>query len=134
MIRRRPFIKRRSITIIRRTLPTVYHPQWQGPFEKYSRSFVSKHYWRVKNIVDSPEDAVQECAVVFSKCKAKYEYMVDNPRWFMRLYQVSLVNYLNKLSTTDTKKRTILSYVDACQALQDERATSTESEWSASLA
>jgi hypothetical protein len=44
------------------------------------------------------EDAVQECAAVFVRCKNLYEGKVDNPKWFMSLLKISIVNEFNTMA------------------------------------
>lgn len=88
--------------------------EWPGVFEKWSKNFVFKNYWRVSRLMDQ-EDALQECAVVFSECKKRYiegqEGRVDNAAWFMSLYQTCLRNHFNLLSRRANHSLP-LSYVD----------------------
>lgn len=49
------------------------------------------------------EDLVQESYVVFLKLRLKYKE-VDDPRWFMKLYKTSFINYLNDLSNKRTRE------------------------------
>jgi hypothetical protein len=122
-IKRRPLpIKRRPLVINPKS-PLFYHPEWSGVFEKYSRSFVYKHYWRVRHVVDSNEDALQECAIVFSKCKHKYEFVVNNPRSFMKIYQTALNNYWNTMSVKDAQQRDVIEEVsteaEVCRTIEE---------------
>ncbi len=82
--------------------------QWRGPFELWARSWVRRHYWRVRNVLPSEEDALQECAVVFVRCVNKYADTVDEPRWMMALFKTSVANAWNRLSCRDSEERAAL--------------------------
>lgn len=68
-------------------------PKWQGAFEGWSRNWVRQNFWRVDRIFQSPEDALQQCAMVFARCLVHYEGTVDNEAWFMALYKRALANH-----------------------------------------
>lgn len=78
---------------------------WKGTFENWSRAWVRKHAWRVRHVFGSEEDALQECAYVFSYCLNKYSATVDNAAWMMRLYKLVLVSHWNDASEKDRKIR-----------------------------
>jgi len=40
--------------------------QWKGVFENYARSWVSKNFWKVREQFGSQEDALAECALIFT--------------------------------------------------------------------
>lgn len=83
---------------------------WPGVFENWSRQFVWKNHWRVKALMDQ-DDALQECALVFSKCLKDYPD-VDNPAWLMSLYQTCLKHHFHHLSTKNTHNPALV-YTDA---------------------
>jgi len=49
------------------------HVQWKGVFENYARSWVSKNFWKVREQFGSQEDALAECALIFTRCLRRYE-------------------------------------------------------------
>lgn len=63
---------------------------WAGVFEKWSRQWVRRNHWRVKSMMPTEDDALQECALIFCKCLDRYATTVDNPAWFMALYKTSV--------------------------------------------
>jgi len=74
-------------------------------FEGWAKGFVFKNAWRVSNTMDRKE-ALQECAFCFAKClkyTTGYGGEVDNPKWFMSLFQRSVVNHFNTLATRDKR-------------------------------
>lgn len=44
------------------------------------------------------EDLLQEAYLVFMKCKRKYAAKIDNPKWFMAIFRVSLHNHFINLT------------------------------------
>jgi hypothetical protein len=68
-------------------------PRWEGTFENYSKGFVHKNEWRTRSIVPSREDALQECAEVFSRLQNIYSTSVTEPKHFMALYKTALVRH-----------------------------------------
>lgn len=86
----------------RRNGEITYRPKWEGPFEAWSRKFVAANLWRVSALVEY-EDAVQECAVVFSRCCKYYIGTVDNPAWFMALYIRSVNNTFHMLASKNRR-------------------------------
>lgn len=83
--------------------------QWTGPFEGWARWWVSRHFWRVRHLFQTPEDALQECAVVFVRCVNKYADTVDEPRWMMALFKTSVANAWAKFSVRDREQREALA-------------------------
>ena len=90
--------------IYRKPMPRF---EWSGVFENYARKYVKKHLWRVAHILGSEEDAMQEAAVVFYRCRNRYEGKVDNPAWFMSLFKIALVNEWASISAKDSQMRSI---------------------------
>jgi len=83
----------------------TYKPEWDGVFVSWTRLYVNQHFWRVRRIYGSKEDAMQECALIFVKCRALYRNTVDNPKWFMSLYQTAVRNSWHDASISDTAIR-----------------------------
>ncbi len=77
--------------------------EWAGAYEKWAVNFVKKNAWRVCNILYSQEDCVQHCALVFSRCLAKYGAGVDAPH-FMSLFQSAVFNEWTSLSLRNSRK------------------------------
>jgi len=101
----RPSMKR----VILKTPPVLY--QWKGPFEGWSRNWVRKHYWRVRSVLGSEEDAMQECALVFARCVARYGATVNNPAHMMALFKVSVAREFHTLAAQDGADRAYASEV-----------------------
>lgn len=78
---------------------------WEGTFEKWSRVWVRKHYWRVRGVLPSEEDALQHCAMVFTRCLNAYADKIDNAAWLMGLYKVAVANEWNRLAVKDGRHR-----------------------------
>lgn len=90
---------------------------WHGAFIGWTQNWVTKNFWRVQHTLLDRDDAIQECAFVFAKCKARYEGSVDNPAHFMRLYTISVVNHWNTLSKKDGEARAaLLEHYEIVQA------------------
>jgi len=51
------------------------------------------------------EDAMAECALVWCECRKRYGAKVDNPAWFMALYQMMVMSRFTDLANKDTKIR-----------------------------
>jgi hypothetical protein len=83
--------------------PAGYVPAWTGVFETWSRAWVSKHFWRVQHMLPDEQDALQECALVWSKCARAYTGKVDNPAWFMALFKTSVARHWITLSNRDSE-------------------------------
>jgi hypothetical protein len=85
--------------------PYYLMPAWGGPFELWSRNFVAKNYWRTAHILGSEEDALQQCALVFSRCLRGYKGKINSHAWFMGLFKSAVHNEWNTLSLKDTRNR-----------------------------
>lgn len=95
---------------VKRINAQVFYPRWDtGTYQKWTRNFVRSNYWRVENIFPDQEDAVQECAVIFSRCANAYGYKVNNPKWFMSLYMRSVQNNFCRFSENDAKYRGLVA-------------------------
>ena len=82
----------------------AFVPTWENsPFQHWAIKFVRKNQWRVTHILPTKEDGLQECGVVFTKCKNAYVGSVDNPKWFMGLFQRSVHNQWALLARRNAK-------------------------------
>ena len=81
----------------------TYRPQWQT-VERYAYRFAAANHWRVKHVLDDPEDVLQECAVIFCKLCQIYGDTVDDPRWFMSLYKTALGRYFTSLARINKRR------------------------------
>lgn len=84
-------------------LPILY--KWEGPFEGWARKWVQRNFWRVRAVVGSEEDAMQECALVFARCVARYGTTVNNPAHMMALFKISVAREFHTLSSQDSAHR-----------------------------
>ncbi len=75
--------------------------EWGGVFEKWSRGFVKRNFWRVSAVFLSEEDALQECATVFLHCRNKYAGKLDEPKHLMALYQTALTRAWHTFASKD---------------------------------
>jgi hypothetical protein len=106
---------RPSALRVRLNKPT-YTPEWNETFQRWAKHYVDKHFWRVKHVYITKDDALQECAVVFARCARNYTGKIDNPAWFMSIYKVAIVNEWNKASLVDQNHRDI-TYCDDLTSL-----------------
>lgn len=79
--------------------------QWQGVFERWSKNFVRKMFWRVRPYVDDKEDCLQYCALEFQKCLRTYENVRD-PKHIMALYQTMVIRRFLRLAQLNTRENT----------------------------
>ena len=95
-----PQARRIARPVYKRPMPRF---EWKdSPFEGYARKYVKKHFWRVKAVLFTEEDALQQAALVFARCRNAYEGKVDNPAWFMSLFKIALVNEWHSLAVADS--------------------------------
>jgi len=78
--------------------------QWEGVVEDWTNKFVAKNLWRITRW-GAFEDAVQQCAVIFVNCNNLYGSTVDNLRWFMALYKISVRRHFHSLALRNAKRR-----------------------------
>ncbi len=86
---------------------------WEGPFEKWSRSWVRRNFWRVRHIFLTEEDALQECALIFVRCVRLYQLRIDNPAWLMSLFKTAVANDWITFSIKDRRGRDTQESVNA---------------------
>lgn len=94
----------------------MFVPDLNHTIDKWTHKWVNKHYWRVQHIIDSKEDAYQECMVILSKCYDRYvrHGRVNNQKWFESLYVRSVMNAWNTWSRTDEHERELVTHtIDA---------------------
>lgn len=53
----------------------------------WTASYVKKNLWKVASARGDFDDLMQDCWIVFHRCRTKYSGIVDNPAWFMSLYK-----------------------------------------------
>jgi hypothetical protein len=82
----------------------TYCPSWKGAFEAYAYKFSAAQHWRVKHVLDDPDDALQECAVIFCKICRVYGDAVDNPRWLMALFKRALARHFHSLARVNKRR------------------------------
>ena len=116
MVRNAP-IERRKIAFAKLDVP------WKGVFENWSKGYVRKHFWKVSEHFLAEEDALAECALIFTKCLRSYEYRVDNHNWFMSLYQRAVSNDFTTYADRSTKQRSFI-----CHTRDDEDEAAVEAQ------
>lgn len=79
--------------------------EWTGVFEGWSRNYVRRNFWRVSQHFGSQDDAVHQCLVIFYRCKRRYEFTTDNPRWFMSLFKTAVTNHFTIQSIKESGLR-----------------------------
>ena len=117
-ILRAPFnrIARRRMRIPRSRL-YCWRPEWDAdsPFRLWATKFVNGNgstkgnYWRVKHIL-TEDEALSECAVVFSHCRHRYFATVVVPKHFMALFKTSVNRRWNTLARQDEQQRNMFDY------------------------
>jgi len=88
-------------------IPIIF--EWNGVFENWSRKFVKRNFWRVAAIFQTEEDALQECAAIFIKCRNRYIGRVVEARHMMALYQTALNRSWNTFSSRDPHFRVVFA-------------------------
>jgi hypothetical protein len=81
---------------------------WPGPWAKWASRYCQQNLWRVSHVLGEREDAMGECAFLYCKCRARYGAVVDNPAWFMRLYQLTVTSHFNDLSGRNTRGQLVI--------------------------
>ena len=94
--------QRRTINI-----PTL-QVEWPGVFENWSHAWVQRNYWKVREHFPTREDAMAHCALIWTRCLRRYEYSVDNPAWFMSLFQRAVANDWTTYAAKSTRQRGLL--------------------------
>ena len=100
--------------------------EWGGVFEKWSRGFVKRNFWRVSAVFVTEEDALQECAVVFIRCRNKYAGKLDEAKHLMALYQTALTRAWHSFARRDPHFRH--SYLNDDKTHMEMQITPTYSE------
>lgn len=83
------------------------NPQWgnSSVYTLWSRKWVSRNFWRVREVVMGRDDALQECAAMFAKCRAAYLGTVSNEKHFMSLFIVSVIRRWTTLAAAASDLR-----------------------------
>lgn len=81
--------------------------EWRGAFEGWSRNWVHRNFWRVRELFGSEDDALQECALIFVRCCRAYEGKVDNPAWLMALFKRAVANDWHTFAQKDGRFRSL---------------------------
>lgn len=76
----------------------VYKPRWNRAFQGRAINLAKKFYPKLSTDYEI-DDLVQEAYIVFLRCSRKYVGTVDNPKWFMSLYNRALINTFITFST-----------------------------------
>lgn len=84
-----------------------YDAQWSGPFEGYVVNYLQKNHWKIARTVPH-EDALQEAAVVFLRCRRRYK--VDEGAHFMALFKTAWHRRFLDLANKDTIDRQATYY------------------------
>jgi hypothetical protein len=78
-----------------------FKPLWQGSIEGWTVKYIAQNMWRLEPDHEF-EDIVQECNVMFYKCRKTYPGVVDPPH-FMSLYQRCVINMVTDLAHKRTR-------------------------------
>jgi hypothetical protein len=81
--------------------------QWTGAYENWAKAWVRRHFWQVETTFVTQQDAVQQCAVVFSRCLQRYGDKVDNEAWFMALFKRAVIHHWITHSRRASNRRPI---------------------------
>lgn len=90
----------------RRVISFPDPPKWKGVFENWAKAWVHRHYWKVRSFFGSREDALAECACIFSRCLYHYGEYVDNHKWFMALFKTAVSRDWIDFARKDSRMRT----------------------------
>lgn len=67
-----------------------YMPRFEGPFQGRAFNWAKQLHPKLGFKGLEFDDLLQEAAMVFFSCRKRYEGTVDNPAWFMSLFQRAL--------------------------------------------
>ncbi len=81
----------------------MFEPIWKGEHEGYATNYMARQHWRIKSTVPW-DDAMQEAAFVFMRCKRKYTEVTE-PQHFMALFKTALANHVTDLANANTEHR-----------------------------
>lgn len=91
---------------VRLTKPIEIY-EWGGAYEGWARKWVSKNFWRVRELFGGEDDALQECALIFVRCCNSYATRVDNPAWMMSLFKTAVRNDWHTFAQRDGNMRSV---------------------------
>lgn len=81
----------------------LFVPVYEGPIEGWVVNYLKKNFWRVKNAMEY-EDLMGEAYLLFLELGKRYTD-IDNPKWFMAMFQRCFMNRIADLSSTDSDLR-----------------------------
>lgn len=88
--------------------PPVMPPyEWAGVFENWSRGWVHRNFWRVREYFGDRDDALQECALIFVRCCKSYKGPPNQPKLMMAYFKLAVSNDWNTFSVRDGRQREI---------------------------
>src|SRR5260370_28352996 len=93
---------------------------WPGPWGRWASRYCANNLWRVSATLGDYNDAMAECAVQYLECRNRYGGLVDDPRWFMALYQRCVTSRFNDLSVKDSRYREIVDSTAVDEVLAGE--------------
>lgn len=82
-----------------------YKHEFAGPIEGYAVNYIRKHHWRVAATMEF-EDCKQEAYLIFRRVLRLYPHC--EPKHFMALFKVALLNDMNTWAKRDGVHRELL--------------------------
>jgi hypothetical protein len=79
--------------------------EWRPVFENWSRKWVHDHFWRVRAEFQTEEDALQECALIWSRCVKAYAAKIHEPKHLMALFKTAVARDWHSAATKDSARR-----------------------------
>lgn len=86
----------------------IWTPQWEGPVEKWARSYIWANRWRCDSIHD-PDDLLQDAYLIFIKVSKAYPKVIEAAH-FMALFKTALRNQITDQARYVQRKR--ISHVE----------------------
>lgn len=98
------------MTARRQRVRLCWIAQWEGPIEKWAKSYIWQNLWRC-DAVHGTEDLLQDSFLIFLKLAERYPRVVDPPH-FMSLFKRSITNMIHDHARRMVKKKRVfdLSY------------------------
>lgn len=99
--------------------PRMQYEWADGPFQAWAKGWVARNFWRVAHTFGSPEDALQECAMVFVRCCNSYQGPANQPKRMMAYFKLAVTNAWNSASVKDRQARDTLPDTDAEEPMEE---------------
>ena len=99
-----------------------FEPEFDGPIAGWAVNYIKKNLWRFTPFLDF-DDLYQEAYIKFQYVADKYPEVVE-PKHFMSLFKISLINHFHSLSWKRTNTQQMLLYESDTDGVYEEMIAS----------